>query len=203
MDQGFAGKLQFLFSFQGDPDGSFTGDPHAFEMDNDSSNNDKLPRTNPTVSNVTVIGASAGASGEGMRMRRGLGGVFRGVVIDGYADRCINIDDAGTFTQAGSATAQGPGLTLQNSFIGNCAGGRFEDNAADPYAVSAWYNAGTGNQTGEYLKAGAFMPAAGAPFLSGNAVPADPFFVPVPYKGAFAGPFDRWYSGWTVNLPSN
>lgn len=200
-DQGYNGKLQFLFSFQGDPDGSFTGDPHGFEMDNDSSNNDKEPRTNPTVSNATVIGAGA-QSGEGMRMRRGLGGTFRGIVLDGQGDRCINIDDAGTFVQAGSATMQGPGLTLQNSFLGNCAAGRFEDSANDPYLVSAWYNAGNGNQTGDYLYAGAFMPAAGAPFLEGNAAPSDPFFVPVPYKGAFAGPNDRWYGGWTVNIPT-
>lgn len=203
MDQGFAGKLQFLFSFQGNPGGSFTGDPHGFEMDNDSSNNDKQPRTNPTVFNATIIGNPAATNGEGMRMRRGLGGAFRGVVIDGYADRCINIDDAGTFTQAGSATSQGPGLTLQNSFIGNCSAGRFEDNAADPYTVSGWYTNGTGNQTGEYLKSGSFMPSSAAPFLTGNAVPTDPYFTPVPYKGAFAGPNDRWYADWTVNLPNN
>ena len=202
MDQGYSGKLQFLFSYQGDPDGSFTNDPHGMEMDNDNQNNDKMPRTNPTVSNVTLIAQGMGANGEGMRMRRGLGGTFRGVVINGYADRCINIDDAGTFVQAGSATAQGPGLTLQNSFMGNCANGRFEDGASDPYAVSAWYNAGNNNQVGDYLYAGSFMPAAGAPFLEGNAVPNDPFFTPVPYKGAFAGPNDRWTSGWTVNIPA-
>jgi hypothetical protein len=200
-DQGYAGKLQFLFSFQGDPDGSFTGDPHGFEMDNDSGNNDKEPRTNPLVSNATVIGSGA-PDGEGMRMRRGLGGVFRGIVLDGQGDRCINIDDAGTFVQAGSASTQGPGLTLQNSFLGNCALGRFQITDGDPYSIEDWYNVGNGNQVGEYLFAGSFMPAAGAPFLEGNAVPNDPFFTPVPYKGAFAGPNDRWYSGWTVNIPA-
>jgi hypothetical protein len=200
-DQGYAGKLQFLFSFQGDPDGSFTGDPHGFEMDNDSGNNDKEPRTNPLVSNATVIGSGA-PDGEGMRMRRGLGGVFRGIVLDGQGDRCINIDDAGTFVQAGSASTQGPGLTLQNSFLGNCALGRFQITDGDPYSIEDWYNVGNGNQVGEYLYAGSFMPAAGAPFLEGNAVPNDPFFTPVPYKGAFAGPNDRWYSGWTVNIPA-
>lgn len=203
LDQGYSGNLQFLFSFQGDPDGSFTNDPHGMEMDNDSGNNDLMPRTNPNVSNVTLIAQGMGANGEGMRMRRGLGGTFRGVVIDGYADRCINIDDAGTFVQAGSATAQGPGLTLQNSFIGNCAAGRFQESGNDPYPVSDWYNAGNGNQTGEIMLRGQFMPAAGAPYLEGNVVPNDPFFVPVPYKGAFAGPWDTWYGGWTVNIPAN
>ncbi len=203
LDQGYSGNLQFLFSYQGDPDGSFTNDPHGMEMDNDSGNNDKEPRTNPNVSNVTLKAQGMGANGEGMRMRRGLGGTFRGVVIDGYADRCINIDDAGTFTQAGSATAQGPGLTLQNSFIGSCAAGQFQDSSSDPYLVSAWYNAGNGNQTGEIMVRGQFMPAAGAPYLEGNEVPNNAFFVPVPYKGAFAGPWDTWYGGWTVNIPAN
>jgi len=203
MDQGYSGKLQFLFSYQGDPDGSFTGDPHGMEMDNDSSNNDLTPRTNPTVSNVTLIAKGMGASGEGMRMRRGLGGTFRGIVIDGYADRCINIDDIGTFNQAGSATAQGPGLTLQNSFIGTCAAGPFQETDGDPYSIASWYNAGNGNQTGNAMLRGQFMPMAGAPYLEGNQVPNDPFFTPVPYKGAFAGPWDTWYAGWTVNIPAN
>lgn len=50
---------------------------------------------------------------------------------------------------------------------------------------------------------GQFMPMAGAPYLEGNQVPNDPFFTPVPYKGAFAGPWDTWYAGWTVNIPAN
>ncbi len=202
MDQGYTGRLQFLFSLQGEPGGNFTNDPHGFEIDNNRSAPDTLPRTNPTVSNVTMVGNPAATNGEGMRLRRGTAGTFRGLVLTNYNEQCINIDDAATFAQAGSATAQGPGLTIQNSFVGQCVLGPFDDGASDPFATSAWYNAGNGNQIGDPLLNG-ILPTAASPFLEGNQVPSDPFFAPVPYKGAFAGPNDRWYAGWTVNIPNN
>jgi hypothetical protein len=196
-DQGYQGKIQFALGFQG-TNLDIGGDSNGFESDNDSSNNDKLPRTQPTVANVTMIGSAGG--NEGMRLRRGSGGTYRNIVVTGYQDRCLNLDDAGTFA-LGSAAAQGADLTFSNSFIGQCAGGAFQDDAADPYAVSAWYAAGTGNATGVPELTG-FLPNDNSPVLIGGASPADPYFRPTSYKGAFANRFDNWTRGWTVNLPN-
>ena len=196
-DQGYTGKIQFALAVQGTP-GSFTGDPNGIESDNDQTNNDKLPRTRPTVSNMTLVGNPAAAAGEGARLRRGTGGNYTSLVITGYADRCLNLDDAGTFA-LGTAAAQGEQLSVRNSFIGTCAGGAFEDSANDPYAISAWFNGGTSNASGtpELTR---FLPNANSPLLTGGAAPSDPFFRPVTYKGAFAGPNDNWTAGWAVNL---
>lgn len=196
-DQGYQGKIQFALGFQGE-NLDIGGDSNGFETDNDSSNNDKLPRTQPTVSNVTMIGSAGG--NEGARIRRGAGGAYRNIVITGYQDRCLNLDDAGTFA-LGTGTAQGEGLTFTNSHIGECAGGAFQDDSADPYAVSAWYGVGANNASGAAGLNG-FLPAANSPVLSGGQSPGDAFFRPTTYKGAFAGAHDNWTRGWTVNLPN-
>lgn len=196
-DQGYSGKIQFALGVQGS-NLDIGGDSNGIESDNDSSNNDKQPRTRPTVSNLTLVGSAGG--NEGARIRRGSGGIYRNIAITGYQDRCLNLDDAGTFA-LGTAAAQGEQLNFTHSFIGQCAGGAFQDDAADPYAVSAWFAAGTGNANGVPEISG-FLPTANSPLLSGGQSPSDPFFRPATYKGAFAGPHDNWTRGWTVRLPN-
>ncbi|MCB1565055.1 MAG: hypothetical protein H7A20_02165 [Rhodanobacteraceae bacterium] len=197
IDQGFAGKLQFLLAYQGEND-LFTGDPNGIEADNNKNNNDLLPRSHPMVSNITLVGSSAATAGEGLRLRRGVGGDFANLVVTGYNDHCLNLDDAGTFA-LGSASTQGE-LTMNHSFVGECDAGAFEDKDTDPYLVSSWYNVGAGNGQGDPMLS-VFLPQAGSPVLSGGQTLSDPFFVPTTYRGAFSGPTDNWPAGWTVNLP--
>lgn len=90
---------------------------------------------------------------------------------------------------------------MTHSFLGACVKGTFEDSSSDPYAVSAFYGAGAGNGSGDPLLSG-FLPTATSPVLTGGDAPADGFFVPTSYRGAFAGPRDNWTAGWTVNLPN-
>lgn len=197
-DQGYNGKLQFGLGFQGsNPD--LTSDSNGFETDNDSSNNDKVPRTKPTVSNFTMVGTPTGTR-DGMRIRRGAGGSYANMVVTGYTRTCLNLDDAGTFG-LGTSTAQGANFSFVSSFIGGCGAGTFDDAATDPYAVSAWYAAGAGNQSGDPLLSG-FLPTANSPVLTGGKAPSDAFFRPTSYRGAFSGPSDNWTAGWTVNLPN-
>ena len=194
-DQGYTGKIQFALGLQGEtPD--LTDDSNGIESDNDPDNNDKLPRTQPQVSNITLVGKPEGTR-HGLRLRRGTGGNYSSLVVAGYTRQCLEIGDAGTFA-LGSATAQGEALSMEHSFVGECAGGPFLDDAADAYAVSAWYGAGEGNDTGDALLEG-FLPAAGSPLLEGGESLSDAFFRPTSYRGAF-GPGENWTAGWTVNL---
>ena len=197
-DDGYQGRIQFALGWQGENPDAGT-DSNGIESDNDSSNNNLTPRTLPQVANLTLVGGPVG--NEGMRIRRGSGAVYRNVVVTGFQDRCVNLDDSGTFALA-SGTAQGDALSLQHSFVGSCGAGAFQDDAADPYAVSAWFAAGAGNQQGDPQLQG-FLPTAGSPVLDGGNAQDDGFFRPTPYRGAFAGPRDNWTQGWTVNLPGN
>lgn len=196
-DQGYSGKIQFALGWQG-TNADIGGDSNGIESDNDSTNNDKSPRTRPTLSNVTLVGSAGG--NEGARIRRGSGGIFRNIVITGYQAECLNLNDAGTFA-LGTAAAQGADLNFSHSFIGQCSGGAFEDAAGEPYLVSAWYAAGTGNANGVPDITG-FLPNPTSPLLSGGQSPSDPYFRPTTYKGAFAGSYDNWTRGWTVRIPN-
>lgn len=196
-DQGYSGKIQFALAWQG-TNTDIGGDSNGIESDNDTADNNKTPRTRPTISNMTLVGSAGGKWGA--RIRRGSGGIYRNLVITGFQDRCLNLDDAGTFA-LGTGAAQGENLNLSYSFIGQCTGGAFQDDAADPYAVSAWFAAGAGNATGVPDVAG-FLPNANSPLRSGGQSPSDPFFRPSTYKGGFAGSYDNWTRGWTVRLPN-
>ncbi|HRF55426.1 MAG TPA: hypothetical protein PK027_13355 [Aquimonas sp.] len=199
MAQGYNGKGQFMLAYQGTP-ASFTSDPHGIELDNTDPSSTTTPITQPQFSNMTLVGSATGAGGEGIRLRRGGGGNFTNLVVTGYADRCLNLNDNETFGLA-SATAQGERLSMTHSFMGGCVAGTFEDSGSDPYAVSAFYGVGAGNGSGDPLLNG-FLPTATSPVLTGGDAPADGFFVPTSYRGAFAGPRDNWTAGWTVNLPN-
>ncbi len=199
-DQGYNGFIQYAVGWQG-TNSDIGGDSNGIESDNDNPASDKLPRTQPTVSNMTLVGSGT-VGNEGVRIRRGSGGNYANMVVTGYRDNCLHLIDAQTFA-LGSATAQGPMLSMRNSFIGGCTAGTFENDAADPYQISAWYGVGAGNGSGDpALNANGFLPTDTSPVLTGGQSPSNPFFVPTTYRGAFRSARDNWTSGWTVNIPN-
>ncbi len=200
-DEGYQGRMQFALGYQGD-NIDIVPDSHGIESDNNRSANDSEPRTRPVVANLTLIGNRDSQGGEGIRLRRGTSGNYFGVVVDNYRLHCLRIRDTATFTQGGAPGSQGPGLTMTHSHIGDCAAGRFATEDNQPYSAEAWFTSGTGNTVGAVDYATAFgVPATGSPLQQGGAVPSDPWFTPVPFRGAFAGPQDDWTKGWAVFLP--
>lgn len=184
-DQGFSGKLQFLLNWQGD-NTDIGSDSNGIESDNDVDAHDKLPRTLPQVSNITLVGSAGGRSG--LRLRRGTGGIYSSLVATGFQNYSLGVDDAATF-------ALSPGvLSISNSFFGPSGLGTVEADTAD--WLAAQDNVRTGNP-----KLNGFLPAADSPLLTGGQSLSDPYFRPTSYVGAFAGPHDNWTAGWTVRLP--
>lgn len=195
-DQGYTGKIQFALGLQGE-NTDLGDDSNGVESDNDGDNNDKLPRTQPQISNLTLVGKPE-LTRHAMRLRRGTGGNYTSVVMSSYTEECLELGDAGTFAQ-GTADAQGETLSMTHTFIGTCTGGEFKDDAGDAYLVSAWFAAGEGNEAGGDPMLDGFLPQAGSPVLEGGQSNAAPFFRPTSYRGAF-GPGENWTAGWTVNL---
>ncbi len=184
-DQGYSGRLQFLLGWQGSENHDQGTDSNGVESDNNEADRpqDIQPRTRPVVSNLTLIGSSNG--NEGARIRRGSGGVYYNTVITGFADTCLNVN-------GDSSAALGPDeLAFHHSFIGECAGGAFEG------AAQAFWNAGTGNRTGNPQLNG-WVPAAGSPLRTGGQSPDDGYFIRTNYVGAFDGVND-WTAGWIYN----
>lgn len=182
-DDGYTGKIQFALGWQGSENSDQGSDSNGVESDNNRDTPGLLPRTMPTISNMTLIGSANG--NEGMRIRRGSGGIYSNLVVDGFANSCVNVDDAAT------AALYGTELTIDNSFVGTCAGGQFED---DDVITSTLWSGGDGNAAGDALLDG-YVPQAGSPLLGTGVTPDDAFFTDVDYKGAFDGNND-WTAGW-------
>lgn len=195
-DLGFSGKVQFALGIQGDNPDHTTNETRGIESDGNRDNNLAQPITRPVFSNVTLIGPPSGISNDGIRIRRGAGGIYHNLVVTGYNEFCLNLVDAATFDLAGSATSQSADTQFNHSFIGECTRGAF--NTAGPYSIESWFFAGEGNNQGDPMLDG-FKPAAGSPLLgTGSAPTGDSFFVPADFIGAIGS--DDWTTGWTFGL---
>ncbi|MCC6560895.1 MAG: hypothetical protein IT478_06025 [Xanthomonadales bacterium] len=195
--EGYTGKIQYAYCKQ---TATASGDSNGVESDNKPNAFDLLPRTQPRVANVTLIGVGSG--NEGVRIRRGSGGNYYNLVATGFGQECLNFNDSATFTASGSAatpTSTGM-LTMSGSALG-CAT-NFEDSGSDPFLVSAWYRGQSSNSDGAAAALGLSgrFPAASSILLgSGVGVPGDSFFDTVNFKGAFSGVMTDWARGWTMD----
>jgi hypothetical protein len=193
--EGYTGKIQFAYCKQ---TATASADSNGLESDNKPNAFDLLPRTQPTLANATFIGSATG--NEGLRIRRGSGGNFFNIVASGFAQECLNFNDAATFTASGTAASPAATgvLTMKSSALG-CTN-NFEDSASEPFLVSAWYRGQAGNTDGAAAALGLSgrFPSANSILLgTGTAVPNDGFFEAVPFKGAFEGAHADWTQGWS------
>jgi len=188
---GWNGKVQFVAVRQTD------SSEHCIEADNNDDNNDALPRSNPTISNMTCVGDDA-ADGRGLRLREGTGALLSNFVVSNFTDYCVDIDQTSTFNNAGGSIAGLNGnLTLRNSRLnaGNCT---FEDEAGDPFTVSNWFNA-QANSTLGVVDLGGDLGWVNGTTLNAvtPSIPAGSFFTAVDHIGAIKDEASDWTIGWT------
>src|SRR5690606_21089408 len=79
-DAGWRGSLQFAV---GAADASTNSDANGIEADNLDKNEENTPRSNPKVSNITLIG-NGDKSLNGMRLRRGTAGSITNAIVTGF-----------------------------------------------------------------------------------------------------------------------
>ncbi|HPI39892.1 MAG TPA: hypothetical protein PLJ21_03760, partial [Pseudobdellovibrionaceae bacterium] len=187
-DMGWVGKAQFVLIDQGQD-----AVDNGFEADNLKSPMNAEPRSNPIMSNVTMIGSSKSAYG--MLLRRGTGAQLSNFIITGFSKACIDIDDSETFKNAASVNEQGvltaTGLAMSYSLM-NCPKS-FEAEANDPWSTESWYKSQVGNKLGNPELSG-WLLSATSPAWNMGMTPDDFFFEPVDYIGAI-GKTD-WTQGW-------
>ncbi|MEO1399086.1 MAG: hypothetical protein AAFU56_09510, partial [Pseudomonadota bacterium] len=198
---GWDGSAQFVIIA-----GSGVGD-NGFEGDSNSSDNNVLPRSNPTISNWTAIGADS--EDLGMQIREGTAGTFINGVVTEWDDGCLDIDDQATFDQLNTSTTLTPGQTdLQ--FVGlffSCDGGSLVDftdgngNPDEPITdISQLPGITEGMST---LTAGAGFTATIVNGANENAITpidgtgVDANLVTTSRIGAMSDANDLWFVGWT------
>jgi len=188
---GWRGKAQHIVLQQYDDAGD-----QGIEADNNGEVNEATPRSNPVLSNVTIIGSPDSASSDlGMLLREGTAAELHNVIVAGFNEGCIDIDNDATWAQVGA------GLTIDHS-ITDCAVNYLEDKD-ETDSVEAWFNAGTGNTEGNAGLADPYN-LASPDFTStatGGMVPSDGFFDQVDHIGGMA-PGDDWTAGWTTSAPN-
>ncbi|MEY3123366.1 MAG: hypothetical protein RI993_2191 [Pseudomonadota bacterium] len=153
-----------------------------------------LPRSRPTVANVTVIGRPNTETGQAALLRVGTGGHIWNSVFTG-SPTCLTIDGEPTFLNAGVPGNLTGELTINNSFV-NCPN-NFKDGNGATFSVAEWFLSQPGNREAELLL-NRFLPAAGSPLKQAGTVQVNnPFFDSVDYAGAFRDEDDDWTQEWT------
>ncbi len=210
-DQGWTGAAQFIYIVL---ENASEKDPNGIEADNFKDNHGVSPRSNPTLSNITILGLGANPKLlNGIMLRHGTGGQIYNTVVTGNFQNCLNIDSDETFLNGGvlaDGRVQQTGLVMQNSIL-NCNQIAISEDAADLWSVSSWFkDVETENNfvllpTETIFEPNGVKPATSGPAVkTGSLPPEDVFpgdfeFLQVDYIGAFGTKAEKWTDGWSVN----
>jgi hypothetical protein len=197
---GWTGRVQYAIAQQSGDDAD-----NGIEADNNGNNNDLLPRSHPTLYNITLIGdpdASEGnESDDGMEIREGTSATIRNFIVMGFKENGIDFSNPSTLLQAGSGN-----LTLANGIVFNNAGlaGAAFDSDSRPFltGVSTIRLADPGLTDPYNLDSPNFRPSSVATLAGGQLAPATPpndrFFDVTTFIGALSpDPAQDWTVGWT------
>jgi len=197
---GWNGRIQFAVVQQRGDDTD-----HGIEADNNGNNHNLLPRSKPTIYNLTMIGdpgLDAGPeSTNGMRLRVGTAGLIRNFIVQGFKQDGIDVRDAAAI----GLIASGDLSTTHGILWQNGTGGRNWGTSAQTVALRTKDGA-TVAQVDPMLvapfsrTAPDWRPAAGSPALTMTPAvpPNDGFFEVANFIGAL-GPdlANDWTRGWT------
>jgi hypothetical protein len=190
-DLGYVGKIQYAVAVQGcDLIGN-----NGIEADNEPAIFDALPRSNPTISNLTMVGNVTGPDGHGILLRHGTDVTLTNTILTDFPTSCLAIRDDSTYNAM-------PDI---DHTIVDCATSFETDDDDDLGQEDAIFAAGTGNSEADpqlvntSLAGGDpnFAPASGSPAATGGAAPSDSFFQSASYLGAFDPAGTDWTDGWT------
>lgn len=215
-DKGWRGKAQFIIAAQIPGRGN-----HGIEADNDATNADLMPRSAPTLFNVTLIGrnpdmaASEGPS-RGMILRAGTAGKLHNVIVTNFTDTGFIVNgnpskaqwSMGTLAVTNSLFFQNPTMGVADYHAPALADGGVADNAFDEPtelaapSLSNRFDIDPKLANATSVTAPVFKLLADSPALMGGATPpADGFFdSSATFVGAVGA--DDWTQGWTA-YPEN
>lgn len=201
---GWSGKLQYLVAQQHDGVGE-----RGIEADNNEDNFAITPISNPTISNVTLIGQG---EADGVKLRRGTRGEIKNAIVANFAN-CIDIDDADTFANgaAGTLSFDTSLLSCTAPFTVKVDDETTAEDEGDPAGAEATFTSVLGDSEAvdlaDVLPAAVtnvtspdFKVVAGSVAATGAVVPGDTFFDDVEFRGAVGS--DDWTTGWTA-YPAN
>jgi hypothetical protein len=199
---GWTGRVQYAVIQQRGDDAD-----NGFEADNNGNNNDLLPRSAPTIFNVTLIGDpdtnEGNESDDGMEIREGTAGTIRNFIVMGFKEHGIDISNTATIAQADNgALSFGNGIMFQNAILPGFA--HFDSDARKIPSVSSnptIVTAAPGLADPYNLTQPNFRPASPSSLAMTHPAavpPNDGFFEIANFIGALSWePAKDWTLGWT------
>jgi len=212
--QGWTGKVQFVVIQQNSDDAD-----QGFECDNNGNNNDLLPRSDPQIYNVTLIGGnpapgSQEESDTGILLREGTAATIKNVIVTGFGQEGLEINHDSTVAEANAGNVVVTNsMFYMNSTRGSGANFKTGSDVTVPFDIDAFITAQEKmNREGvDPMLRDAFnflspdyRPGPESPALDINYVanpPDDGFFEPVWYLGG-VDPNHDWTVGWTTHDPN-
>ncbi|MBX7232378.1 MAG: hypothetical protein K1X29_09865 [Bdellovibrionales bacterium] len=205
-DMGWRGYAQFVWIDVNNG----SEESNGIEADNLKSPMTAEPRSNPTLSNVTIVGHNEKNPRlfSGILLRRGTGAQIYNTIVTGtFKVACINLDDEETFRFAGTKAENGvvqTGTKIVNTLVKCDAGNNFDEQATDLYPVSSWFkgiNNENANQIVDPKLIDFYLPEETSPVVGAGKVPVVSGswqFTPVDFIGAFSPYADEdWSLGWS------
>lgn len=195
---GWKGSAQFVIVKQADDLAN-----HGIEADNSNSPMDRMPRSAPTLSNMTFIGTTSATAngGSGILLRKGTGAYIYNTLISGFKSSCIDIDDNETFRNAIEGSVENnrqPGIVFENVYT-SCAQDLTGAEADEPWLLQDWFTNQTGNRVGFNLQISGFLPSNPVQLQNLVSPLQNESIIPTDYVGAIKDSNDLWYEGWTTS----
>lgn len=205
---GWVGKAQFVVVQQYEDAGD-----QGVEADNNGEDNAAVPRSKPTLSNLTLIGSpNSEFSDVGILLREGTGANIHNTIVAGFNDVCLDVDNSETFSNAMSGDSLSGKLTIVNTIMDCQSNFEMDDEKdeneeviTDPWSLADFFTSQSGNRIADPKLAAPyntdapnFLPGSGSPALGAGETPTGAFFDEVDYIGAFDGTND-WTKGWTTH----
>lgn len=192
---GWNGNAQFVYIRQDESAGD-----NGIEADNSEFDAAARPLTNPTISNLTIVGDN---NTNGVRLRAGTAGKIHNLVVTGPENyqNCVRVNGAES-----QALATSGELLMTHSTVA-CA----DANNFDSDFSRNWF---TAQETNSVISPNALRlgvdgrtPLDGSPLLGTglDLSETNSFFIPTDYQGAFDGEND-WTAGWAFlpgSFPTN
>ena len=207
---GWQGSLQYGIAYGGvaSATGGISSDPNGLEGDNLHNFDTKTPVSTPRISNLTVIAGGDPDAQIGAKLRRGMQGTVANMIVIGWPDYGLDVDDTVTINNADSGA-----LNLQSWFLSGNGATFANDAEGEPTMFTS-----TTEQAAQNIVSSATNTMSGFAFRSGrpgvvpganeNAVTV--FDVtgignlePTTYIGAVKDADDKWFLGWSIDQAGN
>ncbi len=209
-DNGFKGMLQHIYIEHAKNAGEAN---RGIEGDNDGSTPEKMPQSNPTIANMTIIGNNfdtADKDSEGIFLREGTAAKIFNTLITGPSEmgECLELE-GGTTSSVTVDNANNGKIVMQNMMMACNNGENFKDAKAEDKSLlldlAQWFEAEASNSVSTSALIGETgIPDSGSPLIAAGAgqdvaTTQNAFFDTVDHIGALNGE-DDWRQGWAFGF---